>query len=214
MSGRVSCGCRPAPASLLVATAPVFSALLAAVFIGERLTWRKVAGSAVAVAGSALIALAGGAGYSTAAWAVLAAAVVQGVYHLAAKPLPGRYTGVELACYAMGAGTAFLLPLVPAAVHGLTTAPARATAAVVYLGLLPSAVGFVVWGYGVARHTVATATAALYLVPVVAVLVAYVWLGEVPGLLELAGGLVSIGGVLLIRSRPPVAPPCPTRSAR
>ncbi|HEY3753240.1 MAG TPA: DMT family transporter [Pseudonocardiaceae bacterium] len=208
-------------ASLLVATAPVFSAVLAVVFLGERLTWLKVAGSAVAVAGSALIALAGGAGYSTAAWAVLAAALVQGVYHLSAKPLLRRYTGVEVACYAMWAGTVFLLPLAPAAVHGLLTAPASATTAVVHLGPLPSAVGFVVWGYAVARNSVATATAALYLVPVVALLAAYVWLGEIPGRLDLVGGLVSIGGVLLIRwHRPRTAtvrsaePTCPAPSGR
>jgi drug/metabolite transporter (DMT)-like permease len=36
---------------------------------------------------------------------------------------------------------------------------------VVFLGLLPSAVGFVTWGYAVARFTVTVATAALYLVP-------------------------------------------------
>jgi drug/metabolite transporter (DMT)-like permease len=188
-------------ASLLVATAPVFSVVLAAVFIGERLTWRKVAGSAVAVAGSAVLALAGGqAGYSAAAWIVLAAAFVQGVYHFCAKPLLRRYTGVEMACYAMWAGTFFLLPLAPSAVHGVLTAPVPATLAVVFLGLLPSALGFVVWGYAVARNTVATATAALYLVPVVALLVAYVWLREIPAWIELAGGLISVLGVLLIRS--------------
>lgn len=188
-------------ASLLVATAPVFSAVLAAVFLGERLTWRKIAGSVVAVGGSALIAVAGGgAHYSTAAWVVLAAAFVQGVYHLGTKPLLRRYTGLEVACYAMWAGTLFTLPLAGSAVHGVLTAPPGATLSVVFLGLLPSAVGFVVWGYAVARNTVATATAALYLVPVVALLVAYLWLGEIPRWIELAGGAVSICGVVLIRS--------------
>jgi drug/metabolite transporter (DMT)-like permease len=188
-------------ASLLVATAPVFSVVLAAAFSQENLTWRKVAGSAVAVAGSAVIALTGGqSGYSGAAWVVLAAAFAQGVYHLCAKPLLRRYTGVEVACYAMWAGTFFLLPLAPAAVHGVLIAPMAATLAVVFLGLLPSAVGFVVWGYAVARNTVATATAALYLVPVVALLVAYIWLREVPAWIELAGGLISVLGVVLIRS--------------
>jgi drug/metabolite transporter (DMT)-like permease len=190
-----------ATASLLVATAPVFSVVLAAVFISERPTWRKVAGSAVAVAGSAVIALAGGqVGYSAAVGVVLAAAFVQGVYHLCTKPLLRRYTGVEVACYAMWTGMVFLLPLAPSAVHGVLTAPVSATLAVVFLGLLPSALGFVVWGYAVARNTVATATAALYLVPVVALLVAYVWLREIPAWIELAGGLISVLGVLLIRS--------------
>jgi drug/metabolite transporter (DMT)-like permease len=93
----------------------------------------------------------------------------------------------------------------PGAFRDLASAPPAADAAVLFLGLLPSTLGFVLWGYGVARNTVTTATAALYLVPVVALAVAYAWLGEVPGPAELAGGAVSIGGVALIglrRSRP------------
>jgi drug/metabolite transporter (DMT)-like permease len=189
-------------ASLLVATTPVFSAILAAAFLGERLTVVRVTGSMVAVAGSAVIALAGGhARYTAAAWVVLAAAVVQGMYHCCSKPLLARYTGVEVASYAMWAGTVFVLPLAPSAFRGLLTAPAAATAAAVYLGVLPSAADFVVWGCAVARHSVTVATSALYLVPVVAIAVAFVWLGELPSLIELAGGLVSIVGVVMLSLR-------------
>lgn len=189
-------------ASLLVAVAPVFSVLLATAFLGERLTRNTVAGSVIAIAGAALIALAGGTGgFSVSALVVLAAALVQGVYHFATKPLLKRYSGLEVACYAMWTGTAFLLPLSPHAFSGLAAAPASALVSAVYLGLLPSALGFVVWGYAVARLTVATSTAALYLVPPVALVVAFGWLGETPRLIELAGGLVSIAGVVLINRR-------------
>jgi drug/metabolite transporter (DMT)-like permease len=85
--------------------------------------------------------------------------------------------------------------------QGITSAPAAATGSAVFLGLLPSAVGFVAWGYGVARHTVTVAIAALYLVPVGALVVAYAWLGEKPANVELGGGLVSILGVVLINLR-------------
>ncbi|WP_146240011.1 hypothetical protein [Prauserella flavalba] len=44
--------------------------------------------------------------------------------------------------------------LEPAAPHGLRAAPVPATVAAVFLGLPPSALGFVVWGYAVARHPV------------------------------------------------------------
>lgn len=64
--------------------------------------------------------------------------------------------------------------------HGLAQAPASAVGSAVYLGLLPSALGFVTWGYAVSRYTVAGATGALYLVPPVALAVAFVWLGETP----------------------------------
>ncbi|WP_323747723.1 DMT family transporter [Catenulispora rubra] len=50
---------RAATASLLISIAPVFSVLLAAAFLGERLTSRVVAGSLIALAGAALVALGG-----------------------------------------------------------------------------------------------------------------------------------------------------------
>ncbi|GHG37096.1 MULTISPECIES: DMT family transporter [Amycolatopsis] len=187
-------------ASLLVSVAPVFSALLAAAFLGERLTAAKLLGSAVALGGSALIATGGGLGYSGAAWVVLAAAAVQAVYHLGSKPLLRHYTGLEVACYAMWAGTLFLTPLAPQAVHAFATAPPQATVSVVFLGVFPSAAGFVAWGYAVARHSLTVATAALYLVPAVALAVAFGWLGERPTWVDLAGGALSVAGVVLINA--------------
>lgn len=189
-------------ASLLVASAPVFSVLLAAAFLGERLTRRIVVGSVVALVGSALIALAGGdARYTGAAWVVLAAAFVQGLYHFATKPLLRRYSALEVACYATWCGTLFLVPLGPSALSSVATAGAGAIASVLWLGVLPSAVGFVTWGYAVARTTLSSATAVLYLVPVAAVGVAFCWLGERPRPVELVGGLVSVFGVMLINRR-------------
>jgi drug/metabolite transporter (DMT)-like permease len=189
-------------ASLLVAIAPVFSVLLATAFLGERLRRDTVLGSVVAIAGAAVIALAGGAGgFSADALVVLAAAVVQGVYHAASKPLLARYSGLEVACYAMWTGTFFLLPLAPSTVHVLATAPAAAIGSAVYLGLLPSALGFVVWGYAVARFTVTASTAALYLVPPVAIAVAFGWLHETPHPVALLGGLLGIAGVVIVNRR-------------
>jgi drug/metabolite transporter (DMT)-like permease len=186
-------------ASLLIAVAPAFSVLVAAAFLGERLTAGRVFGSAIAVAGSAVIAFGGGsARYTTGAWIVLAAAVAQGIYHTASKPLLRNYRALEVACYAMWSGAIFLLPFSPALIRAVPRAPTEATISAILLGVLPSALGFVIWGYAVARMTIAAATAALYLVPPVAVLVAFGWLGESPHWVELVGGCISIAGVVLI----------------
>ena len=189
-------------ASLLISVAPIFSVLLAVTFLGEPAPPRVIAGSLTALAGCALIALSGGhTGYSGAALVVLAAACVQGLYHCAAKPLLRRYTAVEVACYAMWSGTLLLGPLAGRSVDRALTASASADLSVVFLGLLPSALGFVTWGYAVSRSTVSAATSVLYLVPGFALVVSFFWLREVPTLVDLAGGAIAIGGVVLIRTR-------------
>jgi drug/metabolite transporter (DMT)-like permease len=208
-------------ASLIVAAAPLVSVAIAAGLFGERLTWLKVVGSAVAIAGVALVSLSRSTlSVDAAVWIVVGAMIVQGVYHPLTKPLLRKYTGLEVATYAMVAGFGMLVPTLPWAWPQLSTASAGAWWAALYLGLLPSAAGFVIWGYAVARLPMATATALLYLVPPVAVGIAFVWLGEVPFAAELAGGAVVVFGVAIIglgdrmlarlRRRPPL--PAPAQS--
>lgn len=193
----------PGTASLLVATAPVFAGGLAACFLGERLGRRQWAGSALALAGIAVIAASHGLAFGTASLIVLAAAAVQAVYHVVSKPLLARYTGFEVTAYAMWAGTAFLLPFAVPAMHAVARAPAGALGAAVFLGVAPSAFGFAAWGYALARMDVGRATVALYLVPAVAIVVSLAWLGQVPGPLELGGGVITLGGVALAARRGP-----------
>lgn len=199
-------------ASLIVATNPIYSAVIAVVVLGEHLHPRQAIGAAVALAGTATIATAqGGLHLERSAAVVLAAAIAFGVYHTAIKPLLGRYSGLEVTAYATWAGTLLLAPAIPILIRVLPHAGTRATLAAVFLGLAPSALGFVSWGYAVARLPVTVATGSLYLAPPIAVLVGYVWLGETPRLVELLGGAVAVAGVALANSRPrPAAEP--TRS--
>src|SRR6266567_8219092 len=193
-------------ASLLVATAPVYASLLAVTFLGERSSRRRWAGSAVALAGTALIAASHGLGFGApslfnGALIVLAAAVLQAIFHTAQKPLLARYTGFEVTAYAMWAGTVFILPWTGSLLRALWGPGAHAGGAAigsaVFLGLAPSAAGFVLWAYAMARADVGRVTVSLYLVPAAAIGISLVWLGQVPGPAELIGGAVALAGVLL-----------------
>jgi drug/metabolite transporter (DMT)-like permease len=191
----------PGTASLLVATAPLFAGGLAACFLGERLGRWQWAGGALALAGIAVIAASHGLAFGTSSLIVLAAAVVQAIYHVVSKPLLARYSGFEVTAYAMWAGTVFLLPFTVSALHAVWHAPAGAVGSAVFLGVAPSALGFVLWGYALARMDVGRATMALYLVPAVAILVSLAWLAQVPSPLELGGGVITLGGVALAARR-------------
>jgi len=193
-------------ASLLVATAPVYASLLAVAFLGEHATRRPGAsqhwaGSAVALAGTALIAASHGLGFGTSALIVLAAAVLQAIFHTAQKPLLARYTGFEVTAYAMWAGTVFILPWTGSLLRALwgpgPHAGGAAIGSAVFLGLAPSAAGFVLWAYAMARTDVGRVTVSLYLVPAAAIGISLVWLGEIPGPAELIGGAIALAGVVL-----------------
>lgn len=186
-------------ASIIVAAAPLVSVAVARVLFDERITPFTMLGSAVALGGVAIVCLARtGLSLSASVWFAIAAMAVQGIYHPLQRPLLTRYTGLEVATYTMIAGTIMTLPFVPAGWSGLVASPAEGWIAAIYLGLLPSALGFVLWGYVTARLLIAASTSLLYLVPPVAVFIAWVWLGEIPVASELFGGVVIIAGVVLI----------------
>lgn len=188
-----------ATASIIVAAAPLVSLAVARLLFRERITVPTLIGGAVALAGVVIVCLARtGVSLSAAVWIAVAAMVVQGIYHPLQRPLLRRYSGLEVATYTMIAGTVMTLPLVPFGWGQAMTAPASAWIAAVYLGVLPSALGFMLWGFAVARMPVAASTSLLYLVPPVAVLIAWVWLRDVPVVGELIGGAVVIAGVVIV----------------
>jgi drug/metabolite transporter (DMT)-like permease len=188
-------------ASLLVNVSPLFTAILAVTLLGERLSRRARAGLALGFGGAALVAVArgGGVGFDARALLVLGAAVAQATFFVAQKALldRSRLDAFDVTAWAMWLGTAMLLPFAPGLPHAAATAPAGAIAAVLYLGVGASALGFVSWAYASARVPVSFAASTLYAIPVVAALVAWAWLGETPAALAVAGGAVAIAGVAL-----------------
>jgi EamA-like transporter family len=68
--------------------------------------------------------------------------------------------------------------------------------------VFPTAVAFTTWAYALARTSAGTMGATTYLVPALTVLMSWAILGQVPGWLALAGGMLCLAGVTLSRRRP------------
>jgi drug/metabolite transporter (DMT)-like permease len=186
-------------ASLLVSTGPLFVALLAAVALHERPEPRTRLGLAVAFAGAVVIATgqSGGVAFSTGALVVLGAALSQALFFVIQKPLLARYRPFEVTAYSMWLGTLLIMPLGAHVPRALAHAGAGPLLAVALLAFGASAVGFFSWAYACAQLPVARVSASLFSVPVVAIAVAYLWLGELPSTASLAGGALALSGVAL-----------------
>ena len=190
-------------AALLISAGPVFVALLSVVFLGERLTWEGWGGIAVAFAGVALISVSGSGGlhFTPGALLVLLSALATAAYFILSKRLLRHYSAIEFTCYAIWAGTVPMLVFAPSFARQFQHAAPSATLAVVYLGIFPAAIAYVLSNYALSRMPASLMTTFLYLSPVLAALIAWVWLGEVPALLTVVGGVVAIVGVIIVQTR-------------
>lgn len=190
-------------ASFVVNTGAVFTAVLAVLFLGERMGGIGWIGLGVSMIGAALLGFGANSrlDFEPYVLVVLSAAIAQAAYFTLQKPLVNRYGGLTVTSWAVWFGTLCLAPFFPSAWRAVFTAPASATLATAYLAVLPTVVGYSVWGFVVSRMPVGRATAFLYLVPVVATLIGWPVLGERPVPLGVLGGVIAIGGVALVNRR-------------
>jgi drug/metabolite transporter (DMT)-like permease len=190
------------PAAVLIQTLPIWTALAAIVFLGERLRPWGWVGIGVSFAGALVIGLGKGSGFGLnwAAGLILLASISASAYNIIQKSMLGRYRPVEITTYAIWAGTLMLLPFSGGLVGTLRAASLGDTLAVVYLGVGPAALAYVTWAVVLSRLPASRASSLLFAVPVVAFLVGWAWLGEAPTLLDIGGGLLAMGGVALVNT--------------
>jgi len=194
---RVSAGAT----SLIIATAPGITALLAHFILGQRMPWIAWLGSATSFAGVALIALGDTEGLRLDPFAgfVLLAAASTSLYFVLQQRLFARYRPLEVISFVTWGGTLPMLAFLPGLPSALQTVPAPSFWAAVYIGIFPSAIAYSLFTYAQTRMPILLVATFLYSVPVFSLSLSWWILGEVPSSLTLVGGVIAIAGIVVVQ---------------
>jgi drug/metabolite transporter (DMT)-like permease len=189
---------------MLVNVGPILIAILAGLILHEGFPPRLLAGCVVSFAGAAVIGIAISRHGVHATWGAILCLVAAFAYAggvVTQKPALRDASALSITWLACTVGALACLPYAPELVRQVGHAHGSAVAWTVYLGAAPTAIGFVMWAYALARTTAGRMGSTTYLVPPLAVLLGWIVLGEVPPLLALPGGMMCLAGVALARTR-------------
>ncbi|HUB90542.1 MAG TPA: DMT family transporter [Dyella sp.] len=190
-------------AAILISLVPAVTAALSAFWIGERISARSMLGLGVALFGVVLVVLTSGreVRFQPMAALVLISVLASAVFFVGQKPLFARNDMVGVTTFGFLAGTLGALPFGLGLPHALAAAPWSHIAALIWLGIAPTFVGYLSWNAALKRASASQVTSFIYFSPPIAVLIGWVWLGEQPGWLTLLGGVITVGGVALANAK-------------
>lgn len=201
----------PGTTALLIQTAPVFTAVFAHLAGIEKLRWATVYGIVVALLGTVILVLGQGrtVEFTVAALAILVSAICTATYFLFQRGLATRYGTRAVTTWTLTLGTLPLLMFAPAAYEQWPQATPTAIGALIYIGVFPAAIAYLLWNWAVHELGASRTMMFLYLSPVVAMLSQWWLIREVPAPLAIVGGLVTIAGVWMVNRARAVAAATP-----
>lgn len=190
-------------AAIIIALAPAATAAASALWLRERLSARAISGLAIALAGVVLVVLTSGSrvSFEPKALLVLVSVLATSVYFTLQKPFSARYGAEAVTTVTILGGALGTLPFGIGLPHALLAAPHARVAALIWLGLAPTFLGYLTWNMALHRASVSKVSSFIYFSTPIALLISWVWLGERPGWATLIGGTIVVGGVILTNMR-------------
>jgi len=189
----------------IIGTAPIFMAILAAIFFRERIGLLKISGIIIAMFGLLLLI---GKGNITNVdlienkgdLLVLASAFTWGVYSMVNKKISLSYSPLMTILYLFIMMAVIIIPfnLNAGSVSSVVHLSLNGWISILFLGLFCSGIAYVIWAYSLRDLESAKVGAFLYFEPIVTVLAAWILLSEsITFLMILSGVIITLGVVLV-----------------
>ncbi len=190
-------------AAMLYSTTPVLVLLLSGFYLKERITLVKLAGTVMAFAGVTIIILDKGFKFGVTHLKgdlfVFLAVIAWTLYTTLGRKLVLKHGAINSTIYTALAGSLMFLPigLWSSFGYGYSALSEAQWMEILYLSLITSIVGYVLWYYALGKVEAARVAVFTNGQPVMTAVMAYVFLGQSISLMFTLGALVTICGVVI-----------------
>lgn len=193
----------PGAAAVVIGLVPGLTSVFALLRLHETLSKRAIVGLLIAFAGTLLVTVGRGhkIRFEPIAFLAFVAVLCSSSYFVWQKPLLTRTSPLGFTAASMFVATIAMLPFGWHLPAKLLTISHADLLDVLYLALVPTVIGFLSWSFALSRAPASRVSSFLYLQPVGAFVIAWLWLGQIPTWITLTGGALAIGGVMLTTIR-------------
>lgn len=185
--------------SFLIGQSPVVIILLAVFFLKEGLNKLGWLGVTISIIGIFIILLSKlySVHIEMGIIYILIALVTGSLYSILQKPLLKKISGLEIAILAIWCGTFTMMIFLPQLYTEITKASTSATLSVIYLGIFPGAIAYVIWSNVLEKIDVSHAAGHLYTIPFFTTIMGTL-IGEFPLMSSLLGGVIALLGAIIV----------------
>ncbi|MDR1295796.1 MAG: DMT family transporter [Deltaproteobacteria bacterium] len=188
-----------ATGSVVIATTPVMTAVLARLIFKETIARLQYPAIAVEFSGVAVLTLGGGefAVNEGVVW-LLVSSFLLSLYNLLQRRLTREYSALRTTIYSIVLGELFLFVLIPQALGEIQAAPPVQFAYIAALGVFSSAVAYATWSKAISlAPRTSSVSNYMFLTPLLTTALGFYIINETPDARSVAGGVLILGGMLL-----------------
>lgn len=186
-------------AAILISSNPIFVLLFSTILLKEKATFDKIACILLGIAGITLIIYKGNIGGDTAASLGLAiiASLTFGLYTVLGKLKSERLSSISMICISSILGSLMYVPVLLWNGIPLFYIPQGTFLKVFYLGVFLSGIAYITYIEGLKILTASKGAMVFFLKPVIASILAVIFLGESLNLKTVAGMLIVLLGIFI-----------------
>jgi drug/metabolite transporter (DMT)-like permease len=188
-----------ATGSIILATAPIITTLLARIIYKEKIKIIQYIAIIIEFIGVGVLVLMNGVISVNMGliWMLLSSIAVS-IYNLLQRKITKKYSAIQTAIISIWVGTIMLMVFLPVSAGEIKTAPPIQILYLIILGIFPSAIAYVTWTYAFSKAKYASSvTNYMFITPLLATLLGMLLAKEVPDFSTIIGGIIILTGMFI-----------------